>query len=103
MNIVVSYATFVTGLQLENKALKAMYVALFNYTRKFVSGILLPSVFSCSSSSFTSSASLMDFSQSVLFSDLSFQFLILHLLLSVHRCTICLLVVLLFDYPGDYY
>lgn len=99
MNSVVGYSTFVTGLQLENKGPKAMYVALFNYTRKFVSSILLPSVFSFSSSS----ASLMDFSQSVLFFDLSCQFLILHLLVSVHGCTICLLIVLLFEFPGDYY
>jgi len=101
MNSVVDYATFVTGLQLENKGRKGMYVALFNYMRQFVSGILLPIVFSFSFSS--SSASLMDFSQSVLFSDLSFQFLILRLLLTVHGCAVCLLVVLLFDFPRDDY
>jgi len=33
MNSVVGYATFVTGLQLENKGPKATYVALFNYMR----------------------------------------------------------------------
>jgi hypothetical protein len=30
MNSVVGYATFVTGLKLENKGPKAVYVALFN-------------------------------------------------------------------------
>jgi hypothetical protein len=48
-------------------------------------------------------ASLMDFSQWVLFFDLSFQFVILHLLISVSTefCHLYL-VVLLLDFPEDY-
>jgi hypothetical protein len=47
-------------------------------------------------------AYLMDFSQSTLFFDLSFQFLILNLLISVYSPTICIMVVLLVDFPEDY-
>jgi hypothetical protein len=34
---------------------------------------------------------------------LSFNFVILHLLVSVHNSTICFLVVLLVDFPQDYF
>ena len=72
---------------------------------------LFSSFFSSFSSSFSSSfygpmwsfTSLMDFLQSPLFFDLTFHFLILHLLISV--CTdFChlFLVVLLLDFPEDY-
>jgi hypothetical protein len=53
--------------------------------------------------------SLVDFSQLALFFDLSLQFVILHLLISVihyymfvHSSTICFLVALLVDIPEDY-
>jgi len=50
MNSVVGFATFVTVLQLGNKGPKAVHVALFNYTRQFVSGILVASCCPASSS-----------------------------------------------------
>jgi len=45
--------------------------------------------------------SLMDFSQSALVLDLSFQFLIVYQYLFVHSSIICFLVILLVDFHGD--
>jgi hypothetical protein len=44
----------------------------------------------------------MHFSQSALFFDLHFQFLIFQLLICVHSSAVCFLVVHLVDFPEDY-